>query len=266
MKPRNTPRKPKRWRYPLGIERDYRRAMDAYVNSITEAIEQTLPKVLPQLREDDLDDMPPTSGWLEGLRVWLLGVSETIDSDTVIVKMKRALRQTDRFNRRQFHGMLRSAYEVDVLAAEPYLEKTLIQFEAENIRLIKSIPKDYLERLHGRIVASVRKGTHPRELAQEIRQTYGIPKVRARLIARDQIGKLNGQLNRQRLESIGVTHYRWRGALDARERPEHVAREGQTYAFKNPPWDGNPGEPIQCRCHAEGILPLLEDITGVIAQ
>ena len=266
MKPRNTPRKPKKWRYPLGIERDYRRAMDAYTKSITAAVEQSLPAVLPRLREDDIRDTPPTSGWMESLRVWLLGISATIDEGTVIAAMKRALRHTDRFNRRQFHGMLRSAYGVDVLSAEPFLEKTLLQFEAENIRLIKSIPREYLDRLHGKIVAAVRKGMPHGELKKEIRQTYRVPKARARLIARDQIGKLNGQLNRLRLESIGVTEYRWRGMLDARERPEHVAREGKLYAFKNPPWDGNPGEAIQCRCHAEAILPLLEEIKGVIVQ
>jgi len=59
----------------------------------------------------------------------------------------------------------------------------------------------------------------------------------------------------------------WRGILDARERPEHVAREGKEFSWKNPPDDGHPGEPINCRCTAEPVLPSWEEmerrITGV---
>ncbi len=93
---------------------------------------------------------------------------------------------------------------------------------------------------------------------------------RARLIARDQIGKLNGRITRARQEQLGITRYIWRSVLDERVRgnpagkypyatPSHWNREGVVFSWKNPPEGGHPGEAILCRCWAE---PFFEDEHG----
>ncbi len=114
--------------------------------------------------------------------------------------------------------MLRRAYGVEVFKVEPGLARVLRPWEAENVSLIKSIPEQYLSNLHGRVVAAVRKGTSLRDMAAQIRETYDLPRKRAELIARDQIGKLNGDLIEYRQTNIGIKEYTWRGVLDERER------------------------------------------------
>ena len=82
---------------------------------------------------------------------------------------------------------------------------------------------------------------------------------RANLIARDQINKLNGQVNAIRQQNVGITHYIWRTADDDRVRPTHNARDDKKFAWDKPPSDGHPGEPINCRCYAEPVFDNLLD-------
>ncbi len=102
-------------------------------------------------------------------------------------------------------------------------------------------------------------GTTPRELAESLADRFDMAEDDAMRIARDQIGKLSAQLNEDRQEAMGVTSYIWRGALDNRERDEHVEREGKEFSWDDPPEDGHPGEPIQCRCYAEPVFAQLQE-------
>jgi SPP1 gp7 family putative phage head morphogenesis protein len=90
---------------------------------------------------------------------------------------------------------------------------------------------------------------------------------RAKLIARDQTNKMNGQLTRARQENLGVKLYRWRAVNDNRTRPSHADRDGKIFS-----WSGNvtvkgktfsetpdgltPGEDINCRCVAEAVIEV----------
>ncbi|MAK31420.1 minor capsid protein, partial [Acinetobacter sp.] len=80
---------------------------------------------------------------------------------------------------------------------------------------------------------------------------------RARLIAADQMGKVNGQINKARQLSMGVETYVWQTAKDERVRKDHQHKQGKTFRWDDPPTGGHPGEPIRCRCTA---LPNYEDI------
>ena len=258
--PKTTRRKPKRWLYPHATEREYERLLLAFADSIAAEIERQLP--LLDLRQDALDDIPESSGWYERLRRWVVGIADKFrQPEKTIAGALGLLRAVNRFNARQFQAVVRSVFAVDVFAHEPWLLDVMKQFEAENIRLIKSIPA-----LHGKIVAAVRAGLPHAKLADFIRETYALPKSRARLIARDQIGKLNGQLTMERQRGIGVTQYVWRTSLDERVPHTHREREGKIFDWDNPPPDGHPSEPIQCRCSAEGIYPDFADLKGMVYE
>jgi SPP1 gp7 family putative phage head morphogenesis protein len=58
----------------------------------------------------------------------------------------------------------------------------------------------------------------------------------------------------ERVKLAGVTEYIWSTTKDNRVRKEHQAREGKTFSYDNPPSDGNPGEPIRCRCVASPVF------------
>lgn len=84
----------------------------------------------------------------------------------------------------------------------------------------------------------------------------GITERHASFIARDQLGKFLGAINDAQNEKVGCKCYIWRTVKDNRVRTEHHLREGKVFYYANPPADGNPGEPVRCRCSAEAVLFL----------
>jgi SPP1 gp7 family putative phage head morphogenesis protein len=139
-------------------------------------------------------------------------------------------------------------------------------FVRENVALIKSIGP----RLHDAVVDTVeegwRKGRTTAAIAADVEESFGVSERRARLIARDQVGKLNGDVTKARQKEIGISSYAWSTSMDERVRgnpgglypdadPSHWHREGKVFAWDDPPEDGHPGEAIQCRCVAIPIIP-----------
>lgn len=269
-------KKPRRWLYPTGVERDYNRALqrqvvDPFVESCREHLLPALPVIFAQARQDaDIRDIPEGTGWFETLRQALVTtlVQVGLDDQTIAAIVTQVAASVDTFNEAQFHAVLRSVYGVDILTgAPPGLRAALSSWEVQNIQLIKSIPVESLGRMQNKIVNALQTGQTMRDTQKAIVEEFGVASRRAELIARDQVGKLNGQLTELRQTDIGVDSYVWRGVLDSRERPEHVAREGKVFRWDQPPDDGHPGQPIQCRCIAEPNLPSWEDLeqrfTGV---
>ncbi|WP_454691139.1 phage minor head protein [Achromobacter aloeverae] len=267
-KPRSTPRKPRRWRYPAGQEADYQRRLASIAQAAIGAVEKHVLPALAGLRQDDIQNTPESEGWFESLRrAFVSALAEAAVNNTQANELVALVAsRVERYNAQQYHGLLRQAYGVDITKAEPKLPQLMRMWEAENVGLIKSIPQQYLDTLHGRVVAAVRKGTSLRDMTRQVRDTYNLPRNRAELIARDQIGKLNGDLTEYRQTNIGVKSYLWRGVMDVREREEHVEREGEEFQWDTPPPDGHPGQPIRCRCWAEPKLPLLDDLDALIVH
>ena len=158
---------------------------------------------------------------------------------------------------RQFRAVL----GIDLPASGSTAAQTRL-FVRENAQLIKSLPDQLIAKVETAVNAGARQGLRATEIAANIRKTTGASLSRARLIARDQTNKLNGELNQLRQRGVGVTEYIWRNSDDDRVRgnpsglyPDaefnHWDREGVTFRWDNPPEDGHPGEAINCRCRAE---------------
>lgn len=139
------------------------------------------------------------------------------------------------------------------------VERSILKgWVTENTQLVVNMNVEQLGKLETLFLRALRDGTRSAQLEADVGAILGGSVNRARLIARDQIGKLNGQLDRQKQTEAGLDSYIWRGALDERERPTHVAREGDVFLWSNPPPDGSPGQPVQCRCSPEpNLAPLL---------
>lgn len=119
-----------------------------------------------------------------------------------------------------------------------------------NVALIKSIPVEYFERLREAIDKSWTDGARWESLAKTIQQVGDVTESRAKLIARDQTGKLNSDFNRVRQRSLGIDRYIWSTVQDERVRRSHAALNGTTHRWDQPPEvDGepaHPGQPINC--------------------
>jgi len=171
------------------------------------------------------------------------------------------------FNKKQVDKVFRKMVGVDLFSDDINLQKAISPFVTENVNLIKTIPQEYTKRVRNAIAVGARNGFTSTEVAKLLEKEFKITKNRAKLIARDQIGKFNGNLTRIRQERVGIKEYTWRTSLDERvrgnpsgrypnARPSHFAREGKKFKYKKPPPGGNPGEPVQCRCTAEPVIEL----------
>ena len=70
---------------------------------------------------------------------------------------------------------------------------------------------------------------------------------------------MRGALNETLQRSLGIEQYVWRSQGDALVRPEHATRNGQVFDWDDPPDDGNPSFPFNCRCYAAPYVPFEPD-------
>jgi SPP1 gp7 family putative phage head morphogenesis protein len=157
-----------------------------------------------------------------------------------------------------------AAFGVDItpLLTDPKKAAQIDAFVHENVSLIKTLGTNTLGELEKLITRGFADGKRASELGAEIEKRWGIAQRHARLIARDQIGKLNGQITRSRHEELGVAQFRWLTMKDPKVRPRHQPMEGKTFAYKGegaPPF--YPGQEVCCRCLEE---PLFDDIMGIL--
>lgn len=144
---------------------------------------------------------------------------------------------------------------VNVFRDEPFLQPLAEGWIADNTALIKDVPEKVAKDLEALIRRGVMSGASVRDLQEQIRERLPMTEHRAKLIAQDQTLKLNAALTRQRLQSVGVTEYRWRSVMDNRVRPEHAEYNGKVFSWDKPPPDGHPGTPVRCRCRSEAVWP-----------
>ena len=158
---------------------------------------------------------------------------------------------------RAFSAGIRAQAQIDVSALlrdDDLVNLLSIRSEEAN-RLITNLSQDVHDRIERETLGAIAQGRSNADIAKSLQQIEGISRNRARLIARDQASKLNGDMNQFRQEQAGVTHYKWKTILDGRERDTHHANNGRVFAWAEPsPITGHPGHDINCRCRALAIL------------
>lgn len=142
----------------------------------------------------------------------------------------------------------------------------------DNYNLIKNLSTEYIDKINMLVEKAVNNGTPYSELTKQINSLSDtMSDYRARLIARDQIGKLNGTIQQMQQLDAGADWYIWRTAGDERVRAKHKRMNGKLCSWKNASiysedggktWiprtsdmpQAHPGQEIQCRCWAEGYF------------
>ncbi len=158
----------------------------------------------------------------------------------------------------------------NVFIPEPFLQAEISAFVKQNVSLINTIEDRYFSEIEGIMFRGTQQGLRVEEIRQQIIERFKVSRNRAKLIARDQVNKLNGQLTKLRQTAVGVKEYIWRDSRDGRVRgnpagispnaiPSHWARNGKKFKWSKPPSGGHPGQPIQCRCFAQPVLPKIEE-------
>jgi len=175
---------------------------------------------------------------------------------------------TSQFNKEQLQKVFKQKVGVDSFFNDRFVQQELQAFVKSNVSLIKTIPERYFNDVEGVIFRGAQQGLRVEVIEGQLigkfpfvendGKTTPARKARnnAKRIARDQVGKLNGQLTQLRHQDIGVREYTWTTVGDERVRPVHADRDGDVFKWSNPPPEGHPGFPILCRCFAD---PKLEE-------
>ena len=242
--------------YPRGAERDYLRAILNELNPWLADIKKGVTAVrLDGQRFDGAFDSV-----FDNARIAWSGVTTRM-----MTTIRRVFNQVDANFTRTFERQIEAAETnrrmpsislrrgMLPFGAVDGLQGQLDDFTRQNTQLIKSIGDDAAMNIERLVQDAVSRGTSTRALAKEIAKQAEMTKKRAALIARDQVGKLNGQISMIRMKSANVKSYKWQTMQDKRVRDEHVALQGEIRTWDQSPI---PGEPVRCRCSA---LPHLTD-------
>jgi SPP1 gp7 family putative phage head morphogenesis protein len=219
------------------------------VERLTAQVQQQRPDARLDAPADDLEDAT------ESLRDRL--ATTTLSANALQTQTTTIGRDVAGHNRRQLDRVFESTIGVGLPGVEPALNDVLRGFVRENARRIRNLGNEAVDRVSAAVLRGFRRGRSPSEIAAEVRSELGVSRSRARLIARDQVASLNGELTQIRQTSMGVSEYVWRTVGDERVRPAHEDLDGRRFSWDSPPAEGHPGEPINCRCIAEPVLDQL---------
>lgn len=245
---------------PLAVEGWYMVQLLRLVRAVSAALRAELLPILAELAAEermDAGDKPVPIRVLRGLDKLKVKARQTAEGFPTAEVVAQAANKVEVINSTGIGQVAKElGLSVQPLKGAAKLQAARDRFMAENTSLIKNIPEDMRERIEQRVRKGVESGKRWETIAKDLQGEQGIGERRARLIARDQVNKYNGALTEARMTKLGITHYRWQGAMDQRERPTHVALQGLVFAWDKPPPEGHPGHPIQCRCVA---IPVVSD-------
>ena len=257
-------------RQPKTLEKRYRRALLRRARLARDLVRARMAPVLRKARATERTDA--LDEFVGELSLDIGSIAAAIDAvapidEGELLELAMAVEQ---FTTRQVQ---RSLAQV-VPTIQVFTEETALIYEAfiaENVALIKSLDARYFEDLEALVQKAFREGTTTDQFAKELTRRFEVSESRARLIGRDQIAKLNGQVTQHRQTQLGIDEYQWQtagdervtgapGGLYADDRPSHYALDGKFYRWSEPPVAGrsgepaHPGEAINCRCVARAVV------------
>jgi SPP1 gp7 family putative phage head morphogenesis protein len=270
------PLKLRKWprpRWPHGPRLEYYRVLVQLVEAVQRVVLRDLIPKLPSILgahnvmrpEPEAIRLDATGSEVDDAFAALQQEAERVVPEHVIemAAQKNALRVSE-FNGNELQKQIQRVAKVNLFDSAMGLAEHLEVFVADNVALVKSLAFGQLDDLKGIVMRGARQGLHHTAVADQIEARFGVTKRRAALIATDQVGKLNGELNSLRQQSIGVRRYRWSGSQDERVRHGHRVLEGTIQEWTKPPVvdqrtgeRGHPGEPIRCRCSP---IPIIDDV------
>ena len=271
-------------RIPASAEREYVRICNAYMRILKEELEKQLPAIKTVYQKELESDLAEKrrNDSVTGLLLSIIAVFNSIKNSLVIrlgsfgleKKLKNVSTLTRKQTTKEWERMIRKTLGIDI-REDYYLgsfyQDQLQKWVSDNVDLIKTIPEDTLDKMRQIIYDGYVNGTPTTKLVKEIQQSYQVGKRHAGLIARDQIAKLNGQIQQAQQQDAGITSYRWNTSGDQRVRKSHRDLDGKIFHWDDPPENSDgrkchPGQDYNCRCVAIPVfdrnrlnLPLADD-------
>lgn len=154
---------------------------------------------------------------------------------------------------------------IDVFSGSSSMQDYLKASAQQNAQLIKSIPADYLAQVSTLVTANMRSGMRPGYIERALQEQFGVTQRRAKFIARDQTGKIQGELAERQQRGAGFDYFQWIDSDDSRVRERHaeIAEKVTAYGPGVYRWDNlplsdkgvpiKPGSDYSCRCTSRPV-------------
>lgn len=256
--------------HPEQAEREYQRITNAYIRLLNKRLKQYLPQIRDAAaeerernrRHDDTSDL--LSVVAKVFAMMASDLQKDMDEFGLYDRVEAMANLTRKLSIKEWKKQVKATLGIE-LADDYYtgelFQKLLRQWVDDNVDLIKTIPQDSLSKMRKLVLEGYRTGSTTTDIVKEIQRIYGMDRRHARLIARDQIAKLNSAITRQQQEDAGVTEYIWSTSGDERVRDSHRHLNGKRFRWDDPPVVDeatgrrcNPGEDYQCRCVALAVF------------
>lgn len=274
-------------KFPLSAEREYQRFANAFLADVYGlALKESMPELLQVLKDADADlaQRNDAKGPIAKENEKKRSSQRWRDLDNTIIRLRRVI-NTIRQKLNTAIGLYQTNKKLNIIAnatrkltvkewkkaigktlgvniLEDYFDGSfyadaLETWVKENVDLIVTIPANALDELEKTVLKSYLDGKPVSAIAREIQHSYSTTRSHARLIARDQIGKLNSKITQHQQKACGVRRYKWSDSGDSRVRRDHRRLNGKIFSWDDPPVidtrtgrRGHPGDDYQCRCVA----------------
>lgn len=291
--------------YPRAIEAKYKRKLSSYFQPLIDYVNKFLEENEDALLRGDsmqlkLDVLPggtfrrmiaSLEGWLS---VYMPTVPELKEgqNNVILMGLNQTAEQLKAHEDKQFQKQLQNGIGVSFQTDASWWTDTKTTWAGNNYNLIVSNARNYVNQINNLAEQAVVNGWSPKQLQEQIKKaSNGLSDKKCCLLARDQIGKLQGQVAEAQMEEIGLEMYIWDTSGDERVRgnpagkyptavPSHYVMDGllcrwddaTVYSKDNgKTWINrpanavklHPGRDIQCRCVALAYIPeLLSEVSA----
>jgi SPP1 gp7 family putative phage head morphogenesis protein len=282
--------------YPFGIENELYRKLKGFFKPLTDYVNKYLDENLESLLRGDsteirLDTMPGDSfrniiynleNWLSVYMPDISDLPEDSNNNVILTSLGKTADEAKKFGDKEFTRIIEKGIHVTPPISSPWWEDMKNSWAEDNYTLITSNAKKYVSQINTFTEQAIVNGLSPAKLKEQIKKaTEGLSDKHCKLLARDQMGKLNGQITEAQMQEVGLDLYVWSTSYDDRVRDSHALMEGllcrwddaSVCSYDNgKTWvarpsgavDLHPGQDIQCRCVALSFYPELEaEMEGV---
>ncbi|MCK5236526.1 MAG: minor capsid protein [Deltaproteobacteria bacterium] len=289
---KKTLRVPAKWRYPHRIEREYYRyirdLMLEFRGPTINVIGENLKRWLVETDFSDGDIFDAYDEEFDALIGNLRQRQNTlfVDNEAEIKgNVFQVGAEVNTFNAKQWERVTSVAVGTPFSIDSGWVPGLLRNWTDMNYTLIRSLSDEYIKKVNTIVAEGVQQGSLYTTIMKDLRKMdKNMTRDRSELIARDQVGKLNGSLTEGRLLDAGVPEYIWSTALDERVRAAHrqmngsrnkwgdrtvyIPRGGSKYIKRSGSMQGAiPGSQVQCRCTALAAFDdIVKDVDELIEK
>lgn len=252
--------------YPRMIERTYEKRLRKIVRELDKVVREVVVARLPAILRDARASNERFDNYVDDLEAVFnqmrVVYGERIDDPSITTEAEQIASQINANNAGSFTAKLRAVTGVNVISNTPGIRDAVNSWTRKNVTLIKSLGDEHFKDIERITIDGVEEGKSLKTITEEIRKRTKTSRNRAKLIARDQVGKLTSNITARRSKDLGITRFRWVTSLDDRVRSSHRALHGKVFSYdKGADVDGQsgvlPGEPINCRC---AIVPIISSV------